>query len=149
MVIYLDNILVFSSNWEEHTHHVRLVLTKLREYRLFAKSEKCEFDRTSVEFLGYIISPTGITMDERKVATITNWPLPTRLKEVQSFLGFSNFYRRFIDGFSTLMQPLIQLTRKNIPFLWTPVADNAFDALKEAFLSALVLVHPDPSRLKT
>ena len=67
VVIYLDDILVFSSNWEEHTHHVLLVLTKLWEYGLFAKSEKCEFDRTSVEFLGYMISPTGITMDERKV----------------------------------------------------------------------------------
>ena len=82
VVIYLDDILVFSSNWEEHTHHVRLVLTKLREYGLFAKSEKCEFDRTSVEFLGYIISPTGITMDERKVVAITDWPLPTGMKEV-------------------------------------------------------------------
>ena len=71
VVIYLDDILVFVSNWEEHTHHVQLVLTKLREYGLFAKGEKCEFDRTSIEFLGYIISPTEITMDERKLAAIT------------------------------------------------------------------------------
>ena len=93
VVIYLDDILVFSSNWEEHTHHVRLVLTKLQEYGLFAKSEKCEFDRTSIEFLGYMISPTGITTDERKVAAITDWPSPsTGLKEVQLFLGFANFY---------------------------------------------------------
>ena len=77
VVIYLDDILVFSSNLDEHTHHVWLVLTKCREYGLYSKSDKCEFDRTSVEFLGYMISPTGITMDERKVATITDWPLPT------------------------------------------------------------------------
>jgi hypothetical protein len=146
VVIYLDDILVFSSNLAEHTHHVRLVLTKLREYGLFAKSEKCEFDRTSVEFLGYMISPTGITMDKRKVAAITDWPLPTRLKEVQSFLGFANFYRRFIEGFSSLVQPLIQLTRKDTPFVWTPAAHNAFNALKAAFLSAPLLVHPDPTR---
>mgnify|MGYP000574265586 CR=1 FL=1 len=74
-------------------------------------------------------------MDEYKVATITDWSFSTRLKEVQSFLG-ANFYRRFIDGFSSLVQPLIQLTRKDTPFLWTPMTHNAFDALKEAFLSA-------------
>ena len=146
MVFYIDNILVFSSNLKEHTHHVRLVLTKLREYGLYAKSEKCELDRTSIEFLGYMISPTGITMDERKVAAITDWPLPIQLKEVQLFLGFANFYSRFIDGFSSLVQPLIQLTRKDTPFLWTPATHNAFNALKVAFLSVPVLVHPDPTR---
>mgnify|MGYP000532974220 FL=1 len=146
VVIYLDDILVFSSNIEEHTRHVRLVLSKLREHGLYAKSEKCEFDRTSVEFLGYVISPSGITMDARKVAAITDWPVPTRLKEVQSFLGFANFYRRFINGFSSLVQPLIILTRKDTPFLWTSAAQRAFDALKAAFLTAPVLVHPDPTR---
>ena len=85
-------------------------------------------------------------MDERKLAAILDWPHPTRLKEVQSFLGFANFYRRFIDGFSSLVQPLIQLTWKDTPILWTPATHNAFNALKEAFLSAPVLVHLDPTR---
>ena len=146
VVIYLDDILVFSSSMEEHTRHVRLILTKLREHGLYAKSEKCEFDRTSVEFLGYVISPPGITMDPRKVATIHDWPIPTRLKEVQSFLGFANFYRRFIDRFSTIVQPLISLTRKDVPFVWTAATQHAFDALKQAFMSAPVLVHPDPAK---
>jgi hypothetical protein len=92
VVIYLDDILVFSSSIKEHTRHVRLILSKLREHGLYAKGEKCEFNRTSVEFLGYVISPSGITMDPRKVATNHDWPIPTRLKEVQSFLGFANFY---------------------------------------------------------
>ena len=83
MVIYFDDILVFSSNLNELTHHVRLILTKLLEYGLYAKSQKCEFYQTSVEFLDYMTSPSGITMDERKVAAITDWPLSTRLKEVQ------------------------------------------------------------------
>ena len=146
VVIYLDDILVFSSSAEEHTRQVRLVLTKLREHGLYAKREKCEFDRTSVEFLGYVISPSGITMDTRKVATIQAWPVPTRLKEVQSFLGFANFYRRFIQGFSTLVQPLIALTRKGVPFRWSSDAQLSFDTLKQAFLTAPVLAHPDPSR---
>ena len=117
VVIYLDDILIFSSNLNEHTHHVRLVLTKLREYGLYAKSEKCEFDRTSIEFLGYMISPIETTMDEHKEAAITDWPLPTQFKEVQPFLGFANFNRRFIDKFSSLVQALVQLTQKVTPFL--------------------------------
>ena len=76
---------------------------------------------------------------------ITDWAHPTRLKEVQSFLSFANFYRRFIDGFSSLVQPLIQITQKDTPFLWTPTAHNSFNALKASFLSATVLVHPDPT----
>ena len=121
VVIYLDDIPVFCSNLEEHTHHALLVLTKLREYGLFAKSEKCKFDQTFVEFLGYIISPTRITMDERKVVTITDFPLPTRLKEVQSFLGFANFNRRFIDGNSHPSSNLSSnLPRKILPFFGPP-----------------------------
>ena len=85
-------------------------------------------------------------MFERKVAAITDWPLPTRMKEVQLFLDFGNFYRRFINGFSSLVKPLIQLTQKDTPFLWTLAAHNAFSALKAAFLSTPVLVHPDLNR---
>ena len=126
---------------EEHTRQVRLVLAKLREHGLYAKSEKCEFDRTSIEFLGYIISPTGITMD-MKVSVIHAWATPRRLKDMQSFLGFANFYRRIIKGFSTLAQPLIALTRKGTPlFLWTLETQNAFDSLKHAFITAMVLPH--------
>ena len=146
VVIYLDDILIFSPNMEEHTRQVRLVLAKLREHGLYAKGEKCEFDRTSIEFLGYIISPTGITMDMKKVSVIRAWATPRRLKDVQSFLGFANFYRRFIKGFSTLAQPLIALTRKGTPFFWTPEVQNAFDSLKHAFITAPVLLHADPTK---
>ena len=113
MVIYLDDILIFSRDYIEHTKHVRLILSKLRAHGLYAKPEKCEFDRTSVEFLGYVISSDGLTMDKKKVAMVQEWEVPTRVKDVQSFLGFTNFYRRFIQGFSTLAQPLIALTHKD------------------------------------
>ena len=146
VVIYLDDILVFSSSLEEHTRQVRLVLAKLREHGLYAKSEKCEFDRTSIEFLGYIISPTGIKMDMKKVTVIREWATPTRVKDVQSFLGFANFYRRFIKGFSTLAKPLIALTCKGTPFLWTMAAQKSFEALKQAFSTAPVLLHADPRK---
>jgi hypothetical protein len=146
VVIYLDDILVFSSNIKEHTRHVRLVLAKLREHGLYAKSEKCEFDRTCVEFLGYVISTQGITMDTQKVKTIQEWVVPTRVRDVQSFLGFANFYRRFIKGFSVIAQPLIALTRKDATFEWTTAAQKAFDLLKRAFTTAPVLLHPDPTK---
>ena len=93
-----------------------------------------------------MISPSGITLDARKVAAITDWPIPTRLKVVQSFIGFANFYRRFINGFSSLVQPLILLTRKDTPFIWTSATQNSFDALKAAFLTTPMLVHPDRTR---
>ena len=146
VVVYLDDILVFSSSIEEHTHHVRLTLSKLREHGLYAKREKCEFDCNSVEFLGYVISPQGITMDPRKIKTIQEWATPKRVKDVQSFLGFANFYRRFIKGFSVIVQPLIELTRKGMPFQWTPSTQHAFDRLKEVFTQAPVLLHVDPTK---
>ena len=146
VVIYLDDILVFSSSMEKHTQQVRLVLAKLREHGLYAKSEKCEFDRSSVEFLGYVISPNGIMMDTKKVRTVQEWATPTRMKEVQSFLGFANFYRRFIKGFSTIAAPLVALTRKDTSFQWTTATQHAFETLKEAFTSAPVLLHPDPTK---
>lgn len=146
VVVYLDDILIFSPDVVSHTTHVRLVLTKLREHGLYAKLEKCEFHCSSVEFLGYIISPTGITMDKRKIAAICDWDAPKRVKDVQSFLGFANFYRRFIKGFSTLAQPLVSLTRKDQPFQWTQREQHAFASLQEAFTTAPVLLHPDPRK---
>ena len=89
---YLDDILIFSQDVVSHTTHVRLVLTKLREHGLYAKLEKCEFHCSSVEFLGYIISPDGITMDKRKIVVICEWDASKRVKEVQSSLGFAKFY---------------------------------------------------------
>mgnify|MGYP000099517084 CR=1 FL=1 len=100
VVIYLDDILVFSSRY---THHIRLILSKFREHGLYAKREKCEFDRNSIEFLGYVISRHGITIDPRKIKIIQEWATPKRVKDVQSFLGFENFYWQFIKGFSIIV----------------------------------------------
>jgi hypothetical protein len=139
----LNDILVFSSNIKEHTHHVKLVLAKLREHGLYAKSEKCEFDRTSVEFLGYVISRQAITMDSRKVKTIQEWVVLTRVRDLQSFLGFANFYRRFIKGFSMIAEPLIALPHKDITFEWTTTAQTTLDLLKQTFTTTPLLFHPN------
>ena len=106
-VVYQDDILIYSSDLNSHEQHVRLVLSKLREHDLYAKYEKCVFKQAVVEFLNYIISPEGISTDQRKVAAIQEWQPPTRVRDVQSFLGFANFYCRFIKGFSKIVQPLV------------------------------------------
>jgi hypothetical protein len=102
VVVYLDDILIFSKNQEDHDKHVRLVFAKLREHGLYAKLEKCEFDKSLVEFLGYVISLDGVSMDKSKVKTIQCWVIPSSVKDVQRFLGFANFYRWFIKGYSKI-----------------------------------------------
>jgi hypothetical protein len=145
VVIYLDDILIYSVDEKEHDKHVRLVLEKLREKGLFAKLEKCEFDQSQVEFLDYIITAKGIEMDPKKIDTITSWMPPTTCREVQRFLGFANFYRQFIKDFSRLATPLYKLTQKDRDFIWTKEAQNAFETLKLAFTSAPTLVHANMS----
>ncbi|ROL53801.1 Transposon Tf2-6 polyprotein [Anabarilius grahami] len=145
VLVYIDDILIYSRSLAEHRHHVAEVLTRLRQFHLFLKAEKCSFHQPSVHFLGYIIDHSGIRMDERKVESISNWPEPTTIKELQRFLGFANFYRRFIKSFSSITHPLTSLLRHQPKSLsWSPAATNAFNLLKEAFTTAPLLVHPDP-----
>ena len=146
LIIYLDDLLIYSRTQAEHDIHVRKVLQRLREYGLYAKLEKCSFDCKEVEFLGYTISSKGIFMDPTKVQTVLEWHTPSSVRDVQCFLGFANFYRKFIWNYSKIVLPLTQLTKKNQAFVWTPEADKAFTQLKEAFTSAPVLAHVDPEK---
>src|SRR5467141_3766229 len=144
VVIYLNDILIFSNSLEDHWVHVRRVLERLREYDLHSKPEKCLFHTQRIEFLGFMVTPTGISMDTAKTDAVSVWPTPTSLKAVQAFLGFSNFYRRFIVGFSDIVIPLIRLTCKDTPFSWGPDHTKAFGALKHAFTTAPILAHFNP-----
>ncbi|KAF7770963.1 hypothetical protein Agabi119p4_6937 [Agaricus bisporus var. burnettii] len=139
--IYLDDILIYSDNPLQHRKHVREVLRRLREHGLYARADKCEFNSESVEYLGYILSPGGLTMSSDKVKTIQDWPEPRKVKDVQSFLGFANFYRRFIYGYSDIVVPLTRLTRKGTPWNFSSEAWEAFETLKKAFTTAPVLTH--------
>ncbi|KAG0158396.1 hypothetical protein PDIDSM_5910 [Penicillium digitatum] len=136
---YLDDILIYSRTRAEHIEHVRKVLQHLREAGLFAKLSKCEFCVSETKFLGIIIGEDGIRMDPDKIETIVNWKTPTCLTDVQAFIGFGNFYRRFIRDFSKVIAPLVRLTKKDVRFEWTPVCQLSFEALKKAFTSAPVL----------
>ncbi|KAJ1588783.1 hypothetical protein NDA11_006436 [Ustilago hordei] len=155
VVVYLDDFLIFSDTEEVHVKHVTEVLTRLRSNRLFAKLSKCEFHTKTVEFLGYIIKPTGIEMDPEKIRTVKEWPMPASIHDIQRFLGFANFYRRFIAHFARIAKPLTSLvkpTERFKKFELPEEAQQAFHQLIQAFTSAGVLQHFDyhlPTRLET
>lgn len=144
--VYLDDILVFSSSFQKHRHHVRQVLQRLLKNNLFVKPEKCEFHTKEVSFLGYIIKEGSIEMYPKKTQAIREWAAPRSVKDVQRFLGFANFYRKFIRGFSSVAAPISSLTKRSEgPFSWTEGADRAFKTLKQRFSSAPILTLPDPA----
>jgi transposase InsO family protein len=143
--VYLDDILIFSPSLQVHVQHVRRVLQRLLENRLFVKAEKCMFHAQSVTFLGSVISAEGISMDPTKVQAVTGWPVPDSRVALQRFLGFANFYRRFIRNFSQVAAPLTALTSVKSRFEWSRAAQTAFDHLKSLFTSAPILTTPDTS----
>ncbi|KAI1676227.1 reverse transcriptase [Pyrenophora tritici-repentis] len=136
---YLDDILIYSRTRREHEDHLRKVLAALREAGLYAQIKKCEFFKTETTFLGVIVGREGIRMDPRKVETIRNWPTPACLTDVQAFIGFSNFYRRFVRDFSKIIAPMVDLTKKGVKFQWSTACQKAFDRLKSAFTEAPIL----------
>ena len=146
VVVYLDDILVFSKAATEHSRHVRQVLQRLLENRLFVKAEKCVFSSPSVEFFGHVLEEGWVRADPGKVRAIEEWPRPTDRTQLRRFLGFANFYRRFIRGFSRVAAPLSALTSTVVPYQWSPDAEEAFTTLKRLFVTAPVLVFPDPDR---
>lgn len=141
--VFLDDILIFSKNQSEHVHHVQSVLRRLLKNSLYVKAEKCEFHVSSLSFLGYVVAEGSMQMDPAKVSAVTSWPAPESRKKLQQFLGFANFYRRFIRGFSAVAAPLTALTSTKQPFKWNPAADKAFQMLKTRFTSAPILRLPD------
>jgi len=143
---YIDDILVYSDTLEEHRNHVKAVLRAVQEAGLQLDIKKCAFEVQEVTYLGLIVTTTGVRMDPAKVECITSWEAPVNVKDVQAFLGFSNFYRRFIKGFSRIVTPLVYLTKKESKWNWTPACQRAFDTLKAAFTSAPILSHFDPER---
>lgn len=143
---YMDDVLIYSKTKSEHRAHVREVLKRLIAAGLPIDVSKCEFDAQEVKYLGLIVSTKGISMDPAKVACIQDWPQPRHVKDVQGFLGFANFYRRFIPEFSRLATPLTALTKKDALFAWNDACASAFLRIKSAFQEGQMLAHFDPSR---
>ena len=130
VIVYMDNILIPAGTKEELTQITKMVLEKLGENDLFLKAKKHEFYKTKIEYLGMIIEEGRISMDPVKLGGIRDWPTPTTVKQVQFFLGFGNFYRKFISHYSDLAQPLNNLTKKDKKFEWTTKCQEAFNILK-------------------
>jgi hypothetical protein len=143
MIVFIDDILIFSKMMEEHEEHLRLVLEKLRSNQLYAKFSKCEFWLTKVAFLGHVISTGGVSVDSGKIKDVLNWMPPTTASEIQSFLGLAGYYRRFIKDFSKIAKPMMKLHEKNKTFEWTKECQVSFEELTKCLTSAPVLVLPD------
>ena len=157
VIVYLDDVLVFLRNPSQHEKHVREVLKALLKAGLYAKLSKCLFSVTRIPFLGFILTDKGVEMEEDRISTILNWPEPESVREVQSFLGFANFYRRFVKGFSRIAHPLTdttkgvaQRTKKDLALrkkdFLTPEARRSFQELVATFTTSPFLVHFDAKR---
>ena len=139
---YLDDIVIFSDSVQEHEDHVRKVLQRLREAGLQADTDKCEFHVRETKFLGFIISTEGVAVDPAKTSVVRDWAPPTSIKGVQLFLGFCNFYRKFVREYRRIARPLANLTKQGLPtFQWKEECQEAFDTLKRRLLEAPVLAH--------
>jgi hypothetical protein len=142
VVVFIDDILVYSSTPEEHEEHLRMVLQVLKEKELYAKLSKCEFWLTEVVFLGHVISAEGVKVDPKKIEAILQWEPPRNVTEVRGFLGLAGYYRRFIKDFSLIALPMTRLLRKETPYVWDEDCQGSFDELKRCLTSAPVLTLP-------
>jgi hypothetical protein len=143
MVVFIDDILIYSKNEEEHAQHLRVVLTRLREHQLYAKFSKCAFWMEEIQFLGNVLFAKRITVDPSKVKDILEWKPPTTVHQVRSFLGLVGYYRRFIPDFSKLVKPIRSLLKNDTKFNWSSICNEAFEQLKVLLTTAPVLAQPD------
>ncbi|WVZ77744.1 hypothetical protein U9M48_025571 [Paspalum notatum var. saurae] len=146
VVVFIDDILIYSKNEKEHEEHLRIVLTQLRKHKLYAKFSKCAFWLKEVGFLGHILSEKGVAVDPNKVKDVLNWKQPETVTEIRSFLGLAGYYRRFIKDFSKIAKPMTSLTKKNAKFVWGPKCEDGFRELKKLLTTAPVLAQPDVTK---
>jgi hypothetical protein len=145
VIIFLDDILVYSKSEEEHEHHLRIVLQVLREHQLYAKLSKCPFYQNKIHYLGHVISEEGITVDPEKIEAIKGWTTPKNVIEFRSFMGLDGYYIRFIAGFSRIAHPITSLQRKGNNFQWTEECEMSFQQLKQLLTSGPILNIADPN----
>ncbi|KAF8110678.1 hypothetical protein N665_0080s0013 [Sinapis alba] len=140
VIIFIDDILVYSKTKEDHERHLQALLGRLREQKPFAKLSKCSFWQKSIGFLGHIVSADGVSVDQEKIKRIREWPQPKSATEITSFLGLAGYYRKFVKRFSSIAQPITKLTGKDVKFAWSEECERSFSALKDMLTSAPVLV---------
>ncbi|GKC45685.1 putative reverse transcriptase domain-containing protein [Tanacetum coccineum] len=145
VIVFIDDILIYSKSRKEHEGHLRLILKLLKEEKLYAKFSKCEFWLSKVQFLGHVIDSEGIHVDPAKIESIKDWASPKTPTEIRQFLGLAGYYRRFIEGFSKIARPMTKLTQKSVKFDWGEKAEAAFQLLKQKLCSAPILALPEGS----
>jgi hypothetical protein len=143
VVVYFDDILIYNKSLDEYIEHLRAVFGALREAHLFANIVKCTFCTDPVAFLGYVVTPQGIEVDEAKIEAIKSWPIPATLTQLQSFLGLAGFYWRFVRDFNTIVAPLNDLTKKGVPFYWGAMQEHYFNTLIDKLTHAPLLQLPN------
>lgn len=146
VLVFMDDILVYSKTWAEHMQHVQQVMLILQHNQFLLKRSKCEFGRQSLEYLGHVISAQGVSTEPTKIAAVKSWPVPKNVKQLRGFLGLTGYYRRFIRHYGLLSKPLTVLLKKGVPYVWNQEAQQAFQLLKEALINAPVLAVPDFSK---
>lgn len=142
ILVFFDDILVYSPSWELHIHHLKLAFDLLQQHQLFVKQSKCAFGQTQIEYLGHVVSKEGVSADPSKLQAIVDWPVPKSVKALRGFLGLAGYYRKFVPNYGKISGPLTQLTKKD-GFHWTPEATAACHQLKQLMLSPQVLALPD------
>ncbi|KAL0553442.1 hypothetical protein IC582_007337 [Cucumis melo] len=143
VIVFIDDILVYSKTEAEHEEHLHQILETLRVDKLYANFSKCEFWLKKVSFLGHVVSSEGVSVDPAKIEVVTSWPRPSTVNEVRSFLNLAGYYRRFVEGFSRIASSLTRLTMKGTPFVWSPTCERSFQDLKQKLVTAPVLTVPD------
>ncbi|GJV32517.1 putative reverse transcriptase domain-containing protein [Tanacetum coccineum] len=145
VIVFIDDILIYSKNKQEHEEHLKLILELLKKEELYAKFSKCEFWIPKVQFLGHVIDSEGIHVDPAKIESIKDWTSPKSPTEIRQFLGLAGYYRRFIEGFSKIAKPMTKLTQKKVKFVWGDKQEAAFQLLKQKLCSAPILALPEGS----
>ncbi|GBG88918.1 hypothetical protein CBR_g48530 [Chara braunii] len=146
VIVYMDDILMFSSSYEGHVQHIEWALHALRDAGFKVALEKCQFFLTTISFLGHVVTDQGLQPEPQKLAAVRDALVPTTITQVRAFSGLASYYRRFIKGFAAIAGPLMNLMRKDQPLIWMPECDQAFSKLKAALISAPVLIRPDPEK---
>jgi hypothetical protein len=146
VVVFIDDILIYSKNEEEHAEHLCIVIQRLRDHKLYARFSKCEFWLDSVKFLGHTISNEGISVDSSKVQEVTEWRPPKSVHQIRSFLGLAGYYHPFVPDFSRIAKPMTELLKKGVKFVWDEKCENAFQTLKLYLTSTPVLAQPNNSK---
>jgi hypothetical protein len=146
VVVFIDDILVYSKNEAEHIKHLHTVLQRLRDHQLYAKLSKCELCLKEIKFLGHTISQDGISVDPEKVQEVMDWEPPTTVRQIRSFLGLVGYYRRFIPDFSRIAKPMNELLKKGVKYAWSQKCEDAFHTLRQHLTTAPVLAQPDNTK---